>query len=335
MSKINNCLINLDNSCIPIWFMRQAGRYLPEFRNLRRDNQDFIKLCLNSDLASEITLQPLNRFDLDAAIIFSDILIVPHAMNQKIEFGGNDGPIVKEFNINTFLNTSKKEFHKKLDQVYLAIQKTRKKLDKNKSLIAFVGAPWTLLIYLLGLKKNNQLDKKCLESKKDEIKKIFLKLDEFLKYHIFAQKEAGADIIQIFDSWAGLVDKKKLRDYCFNPNKSLVEFCKKKEVPVICFPKGLKEDYKSFVDIVKPNCISIDYEVDPKWAKENLKNICIQGGMDPHLLLKSEKEALKEVDKYLDIFKNNSYIFNLGHGVLPQTNPEIIRRIVNKIRKKK
>ena len=153
MSKINNCLTNLDNSCIPIWFMRQAGRYLPEFRDLRQKNQDFLKLCLNSDLATEITLQPLNRFNLDAAIIFSDILIVPYAMNQQIEFGRNGGPIIKDFNINTFLKVNKEEFYKKLEQVYLAINKTRKRLDKHKSLIAFVGAPWTLLIYLLSLKK--------------------------------------------------------------------------------------------------------------------------------------------------------------------------------------
>ena len=333
MSKINNCLTNLDNSCIPIWFMRQAGRYLPEFRDLRQKNQDFLKLCLNSDLATEITLQPLNRFNLDAAIIFSDILIVPYAMNQQIEFGRNGGPIIKDFNINTFLKVNKEEFYKKLEQVYLAINKTRKRLDKHKSLIAFVGAPWTLLIYLLSLKKNGQLNKKLLEGKEEEIKKIFFKLDEFLKYHIIAQKNAGADIIQIFDSWAGLIDKKKLENYCYTPNKSLVEFCKKKGIPVICFPKGLKENYKSFVDIVKPNCISIDYEVDPEWAKKSLKNICIQGGMDPHLLLKDEKEALGEVDRYLNIFKNNSYIFNLGHGILPQTNPDLIERIVSKLRK--
>ncbi len=335
MSKINNCLTGLDNSCIPVWFMRQAGRYLPEFRDLRQRNQDFLKLCLNSDLATEITLQPLNRFNLDAAIIFSDILIVPYAMNQQIEFGRYGGPIVKEFNINSFLKVNKKEFYKKLEQVYLAIKKTRKKLDKHKSLIAFVGAPWTLLIYLFNLKKDGQLNEKLLEGKEDEIKKIFFKLDEFLKHHIIAQKDAGADIIQIFDSWAGLIEKKKLENYCYNPNKSLVEFCKKKGIPVICFPKGLKENYKSFVDIVKPNCISIDHEIDPEWAKKNLKNICIQGGMDPHLLLKDEKEALGEVDRYLNIFKNNSYIFNLGHGILPQTNPDLIERIVSKIRENK
>ena len=129
--------------------------------------------------------------------------------------------------------------------------------------------------------------------------------------------------------------KKKLENYCYNPNKSLVDFCKKKGIPVICFPKGLKENYKSFVDMVKPNCISIDYEVDPEWAKNNLKNICIQGGMDPHLLLKDEKEALGEVDRYLDIFKNNSYIFNLGHGILPKTNPDLIERIVSKVKENK
>ena len=144
MNKINNCLINLNNSCVPIWFMRQAGRYLPEFRNIRSQNPDFLKLCLNSNLASEITLQPIERFDLDAAIIFSDILVVPHAMGQLIEFRDGKGPWVPSFNLNKLLNTKVSEFIEKLQPVYEAINKTRNKLSKDKSLIAFVAAPWTL-----------------------------------------------------------------------------------------------------------------------------------------------------------------------------------------------
>ncbi|MDA7606279.1 hypothetical protein N8726_01610 [Pelagibacteraceae bacterium] len=153
MSKLTNCILNKDPSCTPVWFMRQAGRYLPEFQKIRLKNKDFIKLCLNSKLSSEITLQPLKRFDLNAAIIFSDILMVPYGLGQDVKFEKNKGPVLSNFNLNTFLNNDKKSFSQKLSPVYEAITKTRKKLDKNKSLIAFVGAPWTLAVYMLNLKK--------------------------------------------------------------------------------------------------------------------------------------------------------------------------------------
>ena len=153
MSKITNCIVNKDHSCIPIWFMRQAGRYLPEFRKIRSENSDFVKLCLNSDLSSEITLQPLKRFNLDAAIIFSDILMIPYGLGQNVKFDKNKGPILSEFDLDIFLSNDKESFTNKLKPIYQAITKTRKNLDKNKSLISFVGAPWTLAIYMLGLKK--------------------------------------------------------------------------------------------------------------------------------------------------------------------------------------
>ncbi len=332
MNKINNCLINLNNSCVPIWFMRQAGRYLPEFRNIRSQNPDFLKLCLNSNLASEITLQPIERFDLDAAIIFSDILVVPHAMGQLIEFRDGKGPWVPSFNLNKLLNTKASEFIGKLQPVYEAINKTRNKLSKDKSLIAFVAAPWTLLIYLLNLKVENKLDLRQLEKNENNLESIIKKLDEFLKIHILNQKKAGADTIQIFDSWAGLISSHNISKYCYNPNRSLSVFCRQNKIPVICFPKGLNKNLKKFAETVKPNGINLDYEVDPKWVNKNLNNLCLQGGMKPELLLDDEDKVLKETDRYLDIFKSKPYIFNLGHGILPQTNPEIIKKIVAKVR---
>ncbi len=145
------------------------------------------------------------------------------------------------------------------------------------------------------------------------------------------QKEAGAEIIQIFDSWAGLIDDKDLDEYCFNPNKSLVNFCREIKIPSICFPRGLKNNYKKFVERVKPDAINIDQEVDPIWAKRNLNNICIQGGMSPKILLGNERTALEETERYLQTFKNNPYIFNLGHGILPETDPGIVKKIVDKV----
>ena len=230
MSKLTNCIQNKDSSFTPVWFMRQAGRYLPEFRKIRRKNKNFIKLCLNSDLSSEITLQPLKRFDLDAAIIFSDILIVPYALGQKINFKKNIGPTLSEFNLDVFFNNNKKNFTNKLKPVYNAIKKTRQNLDKTKSLISFVGSPWTLAVYMLGLKKNkNDIDLDKLNKKKIELKIIIKRLNEYLCVHIQNQINAGADTVQIFDSWAGLIPDKDLHDYCYTPNRKIVEFCKKKK----------------------------------------------------------------------------------------------------------
>ena len=332
MTKLTNCILNKDTTCTPIWFMRQAGRYLPEFQKIRFENKDFIKLCLNSDLSSEITLQPLKRYSLDAAIIFSDILMIPYALGQDVKFEKNKGPILSKFNLNTFLNNNKHSFTEKLNPIYSAIRKTRKNLDKNKSLISFVGAPWTLVIYMFGLKKNkNEIDFDKFKKKQSELETIIDKLNEYLCIHLENQINAGADTVQIFDSWAGLLPKHNLYKYCYAPNKKIVEFCKKKQIPVICFPKGINKNYLEFAEIVKPDCLSLDYELDPVWAKSNLKDFCLQGGIDPKILFKNENEIYDEVDRYLSIFKENPYIFNLGHGLLPETNPDVVKKIIERV----
>ena len=332
MSKLTNCLLNKDTSCTPIWFMRQAGRYLPEFREIRYKNKNFIKLCLNSDLSSEITLQPLKRFDLDAAIIFSDILMIPYGLGQDVKFVKDKGPILSQFALDVFLKNSKKNLTNKLNPVYDAIKKTRKKLNKTKSLISFVGSPWTLAVYILGIKRNkNEIDLDKLKKKEPELKIIINKLNEYLCVHIENQVNAGADIVQIFDSWAGLIPNENLYDYCFEPNKRIVEFCKKIKVPVICFPKGIDKNYLQFAQIVNPDCLSLDYEIDPNWAEKNLKGYCLQGGMDPKILFKNENEIFTEIDRYLKIFKDSPYIFNLGHGLLPETNPDILKKVIDRV----
>ena len=333
MSNLKKILIN-KNICKSVWFMRQAGRYLPEFRKIRSQNQDFIKLCLNSELSSEITLQPIKRFDLDSAIIFSDILMVPHATGQKVEFIKDKGPILEKFNIKKFFDNNKISFTKKLEPVYLSIGKTRKKLDKKKSLIAFIGAPWTLLIYMYGVKlgKNN-IDLEKINSKRSDINKIIDKLHEYLCVHIDNQIKAGADVIQIFDSWAGLIPEQDLINYCINPNLRLVNFCKENNIPVVCFPKGIGKNYKKFNDIVKPHGINLDYTIDPSWAKQNLKNVVIQGGLDPKILLSNESQIIKNTEKYLNIFNDTPYVFNLGHGLLPETDPDKVEKLINFYRK--
>ena len=332
MSNLKNILLNQKVDCKSIWFMRQAGRYLPEFRSIRLKHPNFINLCLNSDLSSQITLQPIKRYDLDSAIIFSDILIVPYAMGQEIDFVKNKGPKLSKFVLEKFLDNNKENFTKKLDPVYQAIAKTRKKLDKKKTLIAFIGAPWTLITYMLGVKnepKDNIMDDK------NKIEKIMKNLIDYLCLHIKKQIEAGANVVQIFDSWAGLLKDLDLQKLCFLPNLSIVDFCKENKIPVICFPKGIGKKYKDFNRIVKPNGLSIDYNLNPEWAKKNLTNVVLQGGMDPKVLLESDKKIFNEAKKYLDIFKDVPYIFNLGHGIVPETNPDKLGKLIKFVREYK
>ena len=331
---LRECIEEKRTSYTPIWFMRQAGRYLPEFQDIRKKNPDFIKLCLNERLSAEISLQPIKRFNLDAVIIFSDILMVPYGLGQKVEFKKGIGPILGELNFNVILNTKSKDFVEKLSPIYKAIKRVKENI-KNKSLIGFVGAPWTLLVYMLNKespKKNFDMSK--IIKNKSLMRDLLLKLEDIIFLHAKEQIKAGANIIQIFDSWAGLLPKEKLSEYCYIPISKIVKNIKLLKIPVICFPKGIGENYIDFCNTVKPNCISIDYETDPEWIKKNLDGIPVQGGMDPKILLGEKEEIKKNVEKYLNTFKNYPYIFNLGHGVLPETKPEIIEFIIQTIKEK-
>ena len=328
MSNIKNILLKRVH-CKSVWFMRQAGRYLPEFQKIRSKNQNFINLCLNSELSSEITMQPIKRFDLDSAIIFSDILMTPYALGQEVTFTKDQGPILSEFNIRTFLQNNEKEFSKKLEPIYKAIKITKKNLMNEKSLICFIGAPWTLLVYMLGIRKDKKmvdLDKlNNFDNKLDQIIDVLVK---FLCIHIKNQIEAGADVVQIFDSWAGLIPPDKINKYCFVPNTEIIQFCKKRNIPNICFPKGIKEKFKDFNDLVKPDGLNLDSDIDPLWARKNLKDVVLQGGLDPKVLLKSEQEMIIGATKYISAFKDIPYIFNLGHGLLPETDPDKVFKLV-------
>ena len=330
MTPIKECLINNKTDITPIWLMRQAGRYLPEFREIRKNNTNFINLCLNSKLSEEITLQPIRRFGFDAAIIFSDILMVPYGLGQKVEFKKNFGPNLADFEIDKLLEIQEEEFTNNLSPIYKLLVDLKKSEDlKNKDIIGFVGAPWTLLVYMInkvspknGLISNFFLDKGLINT----LLKI---LDKFIKTHIKNQVNAGATIIQIFDSWSGLI-KYDFDKYLYNPTLSLVEYTKSLGVPVICFPRGIT-DYSQFCRIVKPSMINIDYHVDPKSLLKNI-DIPIQGGLHPEVLLTNKAHLKKEANKYLEIFKDRPYVFNLGHGILPETKVEMVEELVKIVR---
>ena len=326
MTALLDC-INVKSNTNCIWLMRQAGRYLPEFRKIRSENQDFIKLCLNENLSSEITVQPLRRFDIDAAIIFSDILLVPFALGQSVKFKNNFGPLLGDIDFSKMLKINEMQFVNKLKPIYNAIKKTKDKVElKNKDLIGFVGAPWTILIYMLNQKSPKNEDIEYNLKDKKFIEDLLTVIVKFLKIHINNQIESGATIIQIFDSWAGLLNEKDYEKYIYNPTKDLVNFVKSKKTPVICFPKGIK-NYRNYVNLVKPDVISIDYDVDPKYISESI-DITVQGGLNPNFLIGGKKELKTNVKRYLDIFKDKPYIFNLGHGVLPSTDPGMVDYLV-------
>ena len=330
MTPIKECLINKSTKHNPIWLMRQAGRYLPEFREIRKKNPNFIELCLNETLSEVITLQPVERFDFDAAIIFSDILMIPFGLGQKVDFKKNFGPQLGEIKIDEKLKLNDDSFSKKLKPIYKLLRnlKSSPKLD-NKDLIGFVGAPWTLLVYMINkISPKNGLSKNFF---KDEalIKNILNILDRFIKLHVKNQVESGATIIQIFDSWAGLINR-DFEKFLYEPTISLVEYTKNLGASVICFPRNIK-DYKIYCDKIKPDAINIDYNVNI----ENILNdltIPIQGGMNPEILLTDKETLKKETKRYLDIFKDHPYIFNLGHGILPNTDPIMVDYLVKMVK---
>ncbi len=331
MTPLHEVIINKNTSVNPIWIMRQAGRYLPEFREIRSKNTDFIKLCLNPILSTKITLQPLKRFDFDAAIIFSDILMLPYGLDQSVEFKKDFGPILGQLDLNKISKVKEFDFVERVKQVYEIIKNVSSDdILTNKNTIGFVGAPWTILVYMINQQSPKKLLNKDFFENKDLISNVLLIIEKFLKIHIKNQVDSGANVIQIFDSWAGLLDEEDLPYYIYNPTLNLVEFVKSLNTPVICFPRNIK-DYKKYCDFIKPDAICIDYEVDPVKIEKEI-SIPIQGGMDPKVLLTDKENIKKEATKYLDIFKDHPYIFNLGHGVLPETNPGMMEYLVKTVK---
>jgi uroporphyrinogen decarboxylase len=259
--------------------------------------------------------------------------MLPYALNQKVEFEKGFGPKLGEVKIDEITKLDEIDFIQKIYPVYKAIKKVSSHeiiKNKNKNTIGFVGAPWTLLVYII----NQQSPKKKLKTNffNDDflINRILLILEKFLKIHIKNQIDNGADVIQIFDSWAGLLEEKDLPNYIYSPTLNLVNYVKSLNTPVICFPREIK-NYKEFCDIVKPDAVSIDYNIDPKKILKDIK-IPVQGGLDPKILLTDKETVKKETIKYLNFFKDHPYIFNLGHGVLPETDPSMFEYMVNTVK---
>ena len=260
--------------------------------------------------------------------------MLPYGLGQKVEFEKNFGPKLGNLDLNEITKVDKIDFIEKIHQVYKAIKKVSSNpILNNKNTIGFVGAPWTLLVYMINQQSPKKELKKDFFNNQLLLDKILLIIEKFLKIHIKNQIDNGASIIQIFDSWAGLLEEKDLPNYVYAPTLNLVNYVKSLNVPVICFPREIK-NYKKFCDIIKPDAVNIDYNVDPKEIVKNIK-IPVQGGLDPKILLTDKETLRKETTRYLDIFKDHPYIFNLGHGVLPETNPEMVENLVQIVKEYK
>ena len=269
------------------------------------------------------TLQPLKRFLLRCNFQISHDTICSWS---KSGIQKNFGPKLGELNLSVILEVSEEDIIRRLEPIYKLIKDTSKDEEvKKKDLIGFIGATWTLLVYMINKESPRNLNEDIYNFPNQET--LIRKIINTQKFHIKKQVESGATIIQIFDSWAGLLDDEKKYKYIYEPTKEIVDYTKSLGVEVICFPRSIKS-YKDFCDIVKPSAISIDYEVDPINIAETI-DLPVQGGMDPNCLLLEKNEMLKNAKKYLEIFKNHKYIFNLGHGMMPQTNPDNVKSLVD------
>lgn len=324
------------NNNIPIWFMRQAGRYLPEYMEIRKDSSDFLELCYDSEKAKKVTLQPIDRFDFDAAIIFSDILVLPHALGWKVAFKKGEGPILQKFETDKDLLYINNDFDKKINCIYDTVNKVRLSLDKNKSLIGFAGSPWTVASYMLEGKgkQDFSVSKNFLyNNKKLALQLIDIITEKTIEY-LLGQINAGVDIIQLFDSWAGILSGEEYEDFVIKPTKKIVSLVKHKypSLPIIGFPRGSGYLYQEYIDQTDIDAIGVDQFVPINTMKKWQENIIVQGNFDPVLLLGKKEIIEKKANDILTCLDSKNFIFNLGHGILPNTPVENVQFLVNYVR---
>lgn len=309
----------------PIWFMRQAGRYLPEYKKIRASFSSFMEFVFTPEAAAEATLQPLKRFDLDAAIIFSDILVIPHALGQEVTFTPGVGPVMAPLAGPAQLSFT--SFDQVIAPTTAAIARVRSTLDQNpqfhsKSLIGFSGAPWTLACYMLqgGGSKTFDAARKYAAAQPEAFKRLIELLTQACTRYLEAQITAGADVIKIFDSWAGLCPHWLRREALTCPVSTIINNIRARhsEVPIIYFPRGAGESYPEIYQQVRPDILAIDQFLDPDFIAQNLPKAVIQGGLDPMILYAGGSRLREQIKSLVDRFKNRPYIFNLGHGMIPE-----------------
>lgn len=322
----------------PIWLMRQAGRYLPEYKAVRAQAGSFLNLCYDSDKAAEVTLQPIDRFDLDAAILFADILLIPHALGQNLTFVEGEGPRLDPVVAPEMLDTFRgKDIHATLSPVYETVSKVRAGLDPSKTLIGFAGAPWTVATYMMAggpMKDPASLRSLYYQDRAFLGALIDIITDATVDY-LSRQVDAGAGAIQLFDTWAGGLPIEVLDFVSVRPLSAIAGRLKAAypEIPVILFPKGVGSALPAYSALEDCDGVGIDYAVDWEWAFDHLSPLAtVQGGLDPLLLVEGGEHMELAIRQLVSIFEGSPFIFNLGHGIVPQTPPENVARLVEIVR---
>ncbi len=312
----------------PWWMMRQAGRYLPEYRELRKEAGGFLDLVYNPEQACEVTMQPIRRYGMSAAILFSDILVIPHALGQEVSFVAGEGPKLAPLNTER-LNYAK--FEEILSPIYQTVSNVRSALTTEgfdqTALIGFAGAPWTVACYMIegGGSKTFEKTKTFAYGQTEEFYKLLDLLIKSTTAYLLGQIKAGAEVIQLFNSWAGLLDEDAFRKFVIQPNKKIIQNLKNEypDIPVIGFPRGAGTMYHPYVQETGVDGVGIDPSVSTKWAARILQPHCtVQGNLDPVRLLCGGDDLVMAVEKIMSDLKDGPFIFNLGHGVIKETDPE-------------
>lgn len=321
----------------PVWLMRQAGRYLPEYRAVRAEADGFLDLCFTPDLAVEVTLQPIRRYGFDASILFSDILVVPHALGQKVWFEEGIGPRLEAIEKPADLaGLSRDGLHEALAPVYETVRRLRQDLPQEVTLIGFAGAPWTVASYMLegGSSKDFAAGKKWAYGAAEDFQRLIDLLVEATGDYLIAQIDAGVEVVQIFDSWAGIWPEAALRRWCLEPAKALTARLKKErpDVPVILFPRGAGLLYRDFALESGAAGLGLDTTLPLAWAARELQSkVAVQGNLDPIMLVAGGEQLDRAVDHILTELGQGPFIFNLGHGIVPETPLENVSRMMDRI----
>jgi uroporphyrinogen decarboxylase len=324
------------NTHVPIWLMRQAGRYMSEYMEVRSKTSNFLDLCYDSEKATKVTLQPIERFGLDAAILFSDILVVPDALGWDVTFAKGEGPLLKKFESEKDLHKLEDKFLNRINQVYETVAKIKSKLPKNVSLIGFAGSPWTVASYMLEGKgkQDFSVSKNFLYTQNKTAKKLIDILTEKTIEYLSNQIIAGAEIIQLFDSWSGVLNEDLYEDFVINPTKKIILSLKEKfpYIPIIGFPRGSGYNYDKYIKETGINAVGVDQFVPISQMKIWQKSLVVQGNIDPVVLLGDKENIKAAVDKIMGSLEMKNFIFNLGHGILPTTPVSNVEYLVNYVR---
>ena len=323
----------------PIWMMRQAGRYLPEYRATRAEAGDFLSLCYNSELAAEVTLQPIRRYGFDAAILFADILLLPQALGVDLWFETGEGP---RMSTTTTANElaglrATADIHETLNPIYETVRILSRELPRETTLIGFAGAPWTVATYMIaGRGTKDQGPAHALKAENHAVfEGILERLTEATIEYLSKQIEAGAEVVKLFDSWAGSLKGEDFVNYALKPAAKITQTLKQRHpgIPVIAFPREAGDGYIGFAKATGADCIAIDNSVSAEWVAQNVQpDSCVQGNLASSHMVTGGDDLIQETKRIVNALKGGPHIFNLGHGITPDANPDNVQIMINTVR---